>query len=411
MCGHVGIAGKLEHKDEALLKKFLVLDYFRGPDSTGVASIRKNGEVKIAKIASHPLDLFDTKRFTTAVSGYQSIVLLGHNRLATKGNVNNENAHPFQSGHIVGAHNGTLSKASWERMEALAGEKTNVDSQAIFAAIAKVGIEEVIANLHGYEEGKSCPDAYALVWVDLEEGTLNFLRNKERSFWYCYQDNFERVMYASEWEFLLAGTQTGPAAGKVNLYRDQEGHRFYQTKENWLYKFDLEHLKNGYKSIPEPMVCELKGKEVVAKVTSPFHGGNTSTSTPGPAQSMGPNTTITSGPRGMTTMGSPSGSSTSKPSNVSNISSRLAERKAQSKERLSLSGMIELPGSKHHPLGGYMSEADFNEYAKYGCTWCQGDVDFNDVGVTIYEAQGAIMCPDCSGNSADSSRIYCNNQH
>lgn len=411
MCGHVGIAGKLEHKDEALIKKLLVLDYFRGPDSTGLASIRKNGDVKIAKIASHPLDLFDTKRFGLALQGFQSIALIGHNRLATKGGVNNENAHPFQSGHIVGAHNGTLSRATWDKLEELAGEKTNVDSQAIFAAIAKVGIEEVIKVMKASEEGKTNLDAYALVWADMEEGTLNFLRNKERSFWYCYQDNFERVIYASEFEFLLAATQTGPAAGKVPLYRDQNGNRFFQTKEDWLYKFDFDHLKAGYKQIPEPKICELKGKEVVVPTTAPFHGGNQNGNTQGRAPSMGPNTTIT-GPHGMTTMGrTPSGSSTNGPSNVSNISSKLEQKKKESRDRLGISAMIELPGSKHHPLGGYMNEAQFNEYAKYGCTWCQGDVDFNEVGVTIYEAQGAIMCPECSGNSADSSRIYCNNQH
>src|SRR3546814_15939897 len=43
MCGHVGIAGKMELKDEALMRRLLVFDYFRGPDSTGFAALRKDG--------------------------------------------------------------------------------------------------------------------------------------------------------------------------------------------------------------------------------------------------------------------------------------------------------------------------------------------------------------------------------
>jgi hypothetical protein len=39
MCGHVGVAGDLALKDEALMKRLLIFDYLRGPDSTGLAAI------------------------------------------------------------------------------------------------------------------------------------------------------------------------------------------------------------------------------------------------------------------------------------------------------------------------------------------------------------------------------------
>lgn len=393
MCGHVGIAGKLEFKDEALLKKLLVLDYFRGPDSTGLASIRKNGDVKIAKMASHPLDLFDTKRFSSALGGFQSIVLLGHNRLATKGVVNNENAHPYQYGHIVGAHNGTLDKASWEALQVLAGEETNVDSQAVFAAIAKVGIEETIKHMTG---------AWALVWVDLEEGTLNFLRNKERPFWYCYDKSYDRIMYASEWEFLLAATQTGPSASQYELARDNENNRFFQTKENWLYSFKLEDLKAGMKTRPSPLVKELKGKEVVVTTTSNFHGGSYRPN----HQTMGPNTTITTrGTTGSTTPHTPT--TTSSNTTQGNILTLPSNRKVKIGAQQEL---IELPGTNTHPFGGYMTEAEFDLLAKYGCTWCQADISYGEIGVTIHESTDTILCPECSGNN-NSNRVYCANQH
>src|SRR3546814_6662079 len=72
MCGHVGIAGKMELKDEALMRRLLVFDYFRGPDSTGFAALRKDGTHRLAKIASNPLNLFDMKRFSERSEEHKS---------------------------------------------------------------------------------------------------------------------------------------------------------------------------------------------------------------------------------------------------------------------------------------------------------------------------------------------------
>lgn len=394
MCGHVGVAGKLEFKDEALIKKLLVLDYFRGPDSTGIASIRKNGDVKIAKVASHPMDLFEMKRYTQAAAGFQSIAMIGHNRLATKGVVNNQNAHPYQYGHIVGAHNGTLDKKSWEDLQVLAGEETAVDSQAIFAAIAAVGIEETVKHMSG---------AWALVWADMEEGTLNFLRNKERPFWFAYEAGFNRLFWASEWEFILAATQTGPSASQYEVAKDADGHRFFQTKVDNHYKFDLKVLRDGMKERPSPIVGELKGKEVVTTVSTPPFRGGTHNQYPVNHQGMGPNTTITGGGSSTTQRsGTTSTSSTSTTDNIVPL---------QRKVKIGVNQeMIELPGTLTHPMGGYMSRAEFDALAKYGCTWCQADIEFGEIGITVHETTNTILCPECSGNVSH-NRVYCANQH
>ena len=68
MCGLVGIAGDLSYKDEKFMKRLLVLDYFRGTDSTGLAAIRKGGEAVISKAAVNPLDLFDMSSFEKALN-------------------------------------------------------------------------------------------------------------------------------------------------------------------------------------------------------------------------------------------------------------------------------------------------------------------------------------------------------
>lgn len=363
MCGHVGIAGKLEHKDESTLKRLLIYDYFRGPDSTGLASIRNNGDVKIAKIASNPIDLFDMGRFKEALSGYNSKALIGHNRLATKGVVNNQNAHPYQYGHIVGAHNGTLDKSSWDKLCELSGEKTDVDSQAIFACIAKIGIEETVKHMSG---------AWALVWYDTEEGTLNFLRNNQRPLWYAYDEKFERVFWASEWPFIDAAIKTSSSAYK--LYQDKEGHGFFSVSENWHYKFDLDALKKGGDTRPKPRVKELKGKEVAASSGSrPFppstHQGNHGW------VNRGTNSTQTS------TTGSTTGTGTGG-TTVKNFIT-----------------------DKDEPFCGYITKERFTELTKAGCSWCLETVDYDTPGIVYDERFESILCPKCTGAHSH-NRVY-----
>jgi predicted glutamine amidotransferase len=98
-----------------------------------LAAVRSNGDVKIAKAAASPPELFYDTGFREALNGNQSRAFIGHNRLATRGVVNPFNAHPFQFGHITGAHNGTLeTSCKWKLRRLGIGEKFDVDSQALF---------------------------------------------------------------------------------------------------------------------------------------------------------------------------------------------------------------------------------------------------------------------------------------
>ncbi len=374
MCGHVGVAGKLEHKDEHLMKRLLLFDYFRGPDSTGLAAIRSNGDAKIAKIASHPLDLFDTKKFADALNGYQSRAFIGHNRLATKGGVSTVNAHPYHYDHIVGAHNGTLDVSSWKALEEALDEKTDVDSQAVFMHIAKFGVEATLPLMQG---------AWALVWFDQAEGTLNFLRNGQRPFWYAYSEDFSHVFWASEWRTLddaIFGTQANNVT-QHKLHKDEGGFRYYQTQENWLYRFDLSKMVVAGAERPKPRVIELKGKEPTPVQTNAAVGSG---NFPRPqTQTWTPPTTLGN-----------SGSSTNQ-SGAANTASHK-----------SVKDVIHLHGNTKRPLGGYLSEEQFKEMAKYGCSWCQADVEFEEVGVLVMERDNIVLCPSCAPTDTNQSTIY-----
>lgn len=364
MCGHVGIAGKLEFKDEATVKRLLIYDYFRGPDSTGIAVVNKDGtEAKVVKIASHPLDLFDMQKFKSALSGYQSSVFMGHNRAATRGAVNAVGAHPFEFDHIVGCHNGTLSPASHRELENALGGKFDVDSQAIFAAIAKFGIKKTVPTLQG---------AWALVWFDFKEKTLNFLRNKERPFWYAYSKEFDHIFWASEWPMIDAALKL--SAQEYELYQDPDkGYRFWSTPEDIHLKFDIEKLRAGGTEKPKPTVCELKGKAPAPVVTTALPGTD---------------------PFGRQGYGSGSGRTTSTTTSRGTLLGNTADT------------LVHLFGNKTAPFAGFISAEKFAEIAKYGCSWCGTDVEFDEVGVTVFERNETVLCPSCSSGAQGHSRVY-----
>ena len=153
-----------------------------------MASIGTNGSWELVKRAGTAWDLFDDKRFNTMMTG-TSYALIGHNRAATKGKVNNINAHPFEFQDVVGAHNGTL-RGQYRLPNHTAFE---VDSENIFYSIQQNGLDETLQILDG---------AYALTYWDKRSEELTLIRNDERTLFYCYSEDLKTVFWASE-EWML----------------------------------------------------------------------------------------------------------------------------------------------------------------------------------------------------------------
>lgn len=182
-----------EFKIERVFNKLLLLDVVRGMDSTGIAKIGEDNSVHIRKHdlpSYHVLDMRSTARFINAsrVSG-----MIGHNRAATKGAVNVENAHPFQHGHITLVHNGTLTS-----MVGLEGT-FDTDSERIALTMSVQGEKETLEKLKG---------AYALVWYNSEDRSFNFARNSERplNLWQITEDI---MVWASE-PWMMVGALSEP---------------------------------------------------------------------------------------------------------------------------------------------------------------------------------------------------------
>lgn len=198
MCGIVGfLNGSISNQDykqeRSLFENLLYADAVRGWDSTGIMYVKgAQAEVyKKAMPASDFLDLKTTSKILTGIDGYSYII--GHNRWATAGAVTNANAHPFQVGPITLVHNGTL-----KGHRALPGcNGIDVDSLAITKCIADMGVEKAAPLFNG---------AFALVWHDSRNDTINLLRNEERPLYFGFVRPRETAPYdvviASEYQMI-----------------------------------------------------------------------------------------------------------------------------------------------------------------------------------------------------------------
>lgn len=350
MCGLVGMAGALAHPDEMIMKRLLMFDYFRGTDSTGLAAIRKTGDVKIGKVASHPPDLFQMKSFTDALSAYASKIFIGHNRAATKGKITSFNAHPFNFGDTTCAHNGTLSVSSFNLLNKMIGEDYDVDSMALVKAVDDFGIDNVIPLIEG---------AWALTWYDDADKTLNFIRNKERPLWYAFNKEGTKLYWASEWPIMQHAMKDN---GKdVELWQNEEGYAFFPFATDIVYSIKPEEMQLGPNGeAPEFLRRKLTGKEPTpVKPVPPFQGQT--------GQSWTKNNTGTSSTTPTTCTDTSKGDTT-----------------------------VFLFGNDEDPYGGYIGRDRFEELTQWGCSYCGEKMEYGDKGVTIIEGSEIALCCNCS---------------
>tara|TARA_R110000772_G_scaffold129472_2_gene237613 strand:+ start:28320 stop:29636 length:1317 start_codon:yes stop_codon:yes gene_type:complete len=184
MCGLIGVMGFVGAKEKKVLHDLMQVDVLRGKHSTGIATVGLTNNVEVVKRAMNPIDFYDMKPVCTALAKSLNCVI-GHNRYATKGAVNNVNAHPFEFSHVVGAHNGTLH-STW----GLEGHNIfEVDSECLYNHINIKGVDDAFQKASG---------AFALTWYDSDTKNLHFLRNDKRPMCYCYSADYATLFWASE---------------------------------------------------------------------------------------------------------------------------------------------------------------------------------------------------------------------
>jgi len=231
MCGIVAMIstnrGGFLGNDLDIFEQMLYVDALRGPDSTGAFCVLSNTQVTGFKHAAPPNLTFTTQ-------GYQQFrrdavqtgrVLVGHNRKATHGDVNNANSHPFYEGHIVLVHNGML----FDHKNQLADR--DVDSHAFAAALSETdpkSVPQLIADTNG---------AFAFVWWDMEQKKLFFTRNSQRPLNVIRYN--ERIVLASE-TWMAAGAIQRNEKGLSADDKNPKHFRYYEVEPNKLWSYDLD---------------------------------------------------------------------------------------------------------------------------------------------------------------------------
>lgn len=202
MCGIVGWITTDKQRCETDRSKYLyqalVAGALRGEDSTGIFLVEhavdgKPQEASWLKNAISGNEFVQTKDYFEMTASMSHIkYAIGHNRSATVGSVSTNNAHPFQEGPITLVHNGTLSTTyTLPKTQHDLGVK--VDSHAICHNLATHSVEEVVRSLDG---------AFALVWHDSRDDSLNMVRNAQRPLHLMPATDQDCIYIASEAEML-----------------------------------------------------------------------------------------------------------------------------------------------------------------------------------------------------------------
>lgn len=183
MCGIVGVVGLITANEEKVFKQLLEVDSLRGRHSTGVIKLSSGGVVETRKKAIDGMDF--VKLEGNWISSGVNRMLIGHNRYATRGGVNDANAHPFSHGHIHGVHNGTLTTQLGLKDQ----HKFPVDSDNLFYDMAHGSLRETAKKISG---------AWTVAMYDEQEKTFNMFRNTERPMSVALSEDGTVMYFASE---------------------------------------------------------------------------------------------------------------------------------------------------------------------------------------------------------------------
>lgn len=259
MCGLVAVIPKSTTRgflkpELDMFETLVTVDSLRGMDSTGIFGIDDN-DLFIAKDTLTGSEFLKTKEYADIqVKAFKrGKFLVAHNRAATRGNITDKNAHPFwKDNKVVMVHNGTFRGDHKKHAD------TEVDSEALCHLLASHEPNEIDKVLNKIDA------AYAVMWFDTRDGTLNIVRNNDRPLFML--ETTTAYIFSSEYLMVqFAAYRTG-----INIPKDGKPE---QVPEHTHLKFDFSShtlkLEKTALNILENDYSQYYNKNAVAYYTSP----------------------------------------------------------------------------------------------------------------------------------------------
>lgn len=238
MCGLWGVSstGEVDLTDLGRLQDLAILSELRGVHSAGLFAVyesQKQIHITHEKAAVTASQLLSRSQKLPPLFKDEKVYLIaGHSRHATVGKINAENAHPFISGDIIGMHNGTVKDYVPEDSEI-------TDSEKIIQDIDKNGLKQTLKDISN--------GAYALVFADKKTGTVNFIRNKERTLFF-----FDAGMGVTYW------------SSEYGMLEYMAERNFLTTRKSYIKAFEV-----GYHYVLDLYTGKMEKKELLVEEPKP----------------------------------------------------------------------------------------------------------------------------------------------
>lgn len=365
MCGIVGMAGKIQHSEREAFEDMLIFSQVRGPHSTGVASVaRHDGDTRLVKALGRPDMIIDYDKRWDKVTDFGKKFLLGHNRYATTGKINVKSAHPYDFENIVGCHNGTIPEY---RLRDLKKGPTgyNTDSECVLANIDDGNIQEVFRTLAG---------AWAFVWYDRRNNTVNFLRNRDRYLCYCYSEDRETIFWASEKGFLDAA-----------LARNKIKHTtVYEVTEDMHTRWVIPDMNKPFEKARQSKIVSNEWNSGSSRFPANNHWDDKDKDFDVKTESK----TGIVGPQ-----------NSGNQSNITQLHNRRAKQFEVAANLKNFDGQGYFKGRKHKDFyrgfqGEQLTKTQFEEATKDGCRWCDSTAEWGQP--VRFIAKDAHICLECA---------------
>lgn len=249
MCGIYGYVGRvkpgMERVVAILIEELAISTEVRGIDSAGFFMVDENQNFWM-KQAIRPRKFIKNVDIEALVYG-GAYIFVGHNRAASIGTVNNDNAHPFDGRRFTMVHNGTVRNARLlaKKHKVIKKMEGTTDSEVILRCIDKKGkiTKQFLAKLN----------TYSIVILDKVTEILYFARDNSRPMFIAdMRDALGVRFFASTKEIMVEAFIHALGQAGIKLVKG-----FY-TRPYHLYSVDWQdgefYNKGRYRKPPLPNV-------------------------------------------------------------------------------------------------------------------------------------------------------------